>query len=71
MNYRNPKVWAIGIVIVLIIIFLLQNLEPVHITFLVWTGGLSRALLMIILLVVGGILGWFGRGLYRRFGRRR
>lgn len=69
MNYRNIKLWAIVILLALIVTFLLQNLEPVHITFLLWTTGLSRALLMIILLLVGGLLGWFGRSLYRRMRR--
>lgn len=71
MNYRNPKLWIVGIFIILVITFLLQNLQPVYITFLVWSGGISTALLMVILLIAGIFLGILGRGIYRRRRSRR
>ncbi|MFW5806509.1 MAG: lipopolysaccharide assembly protein LapA domain-containing protein [Spirochaetota bacterium] len=55
-----------GIVLgVAAIIFVLQNTEMAAVQFLGWEVEMSRALLILIALVVGGFLGWvlatFGR----------
>jgi uncharacterized integral membrane protein len=42
----------------LVVLFAVQNAEPVEFGFLLWTFALSRALMMFILLAVGVLLGW-------------
>ena len=42
----------------LIVLFAVQNAEPVEFRFLIWTFALSRALMMFILLAIGVLLGW-------------
>lgn len=42
----------------LIVLFAVQNAEPVEFRFLIWTFALSRALIMFILLAIGVLLGW-------------
>lgn len=42
----------------LLVLFAVQNAEPVEFRFLIWTFALSRALIMSILLAIGVLLGW-------------
>lgn len=42
----------------LLVLFAIQNAEPVQFRFLVWSFALSRALMMFILLAIGVLLGW-------------
>jgi uncharacterized integral membrane protein len=48
------------------ILFIIQNVLPVEVTFLFWTLSMSRALLMSLILSIGIILGWL---LHRHFKR--
>jgi uncharacterized integral membrane protein len=58
----------VGIVFgALAIIFILQNVQMVEVTFLFWSISMSRSILFFIMLLVGFVLGW-GVG---SFGRRR
>lgn len=52
----------------LVTVFVLQNTAVVEIRFLFWTLAMSRALLIVVLLSIGVLLGWLGRslGLLRR-----
>ena len=52
----------------LMTVFVLQNTTVVEIRFLFWTLSMSRALLIVVLLLIGVILGWMARsfGLMRR-----
>ncbi len=59
-----------GVVGVLAIVFMMQNTETVDISFLAWTVTTPRALIMIIMLGVGIILGATGSALLRRRRRR-
>jgi uncharacterized integral membrane protein len=43
---------------VLAFIFIFQNIETVEVKFLVWSVPMSRALLVVIMLGIGMILGW-------------
>ena len=49
----------------LALIFIFQNMQNVDVTFLAWTMTTSRAVILLIILVVGFIIGWavgsFGR----------
>ena len=54
----NLKLIAGLILASLVVLFAVQNAEPVQFRFLFWTFALSRALMMFILLAVGVLLGW-------------
>lgn len=41
------------------LIFTVQNVAAVDVTFLVWTISMSRALLILFTLSIGFLLGWF------------
>ena len=62
----NAKL-IVGIILAgMTILFILQNVTPVELTFLFWTLSMSRALLMFLILSVGIILGWMLHGSFRR-----
>ena len=48
------------------VLFIIQNVTVVELTFLFWTVSMSRALLMFLFLSIGIILGWL---LQSHFGR--
>ena len=54
----NIKLIAGLLLASLIVLFAVQNAEPVEFRFLIWTFALSRALMMFILLAIGVLLGW-------------
>lgn len=58
----NAKLVAAIVLIVMVLIFVLQNVNVVELRFLFWTLTMSRALLFILLLVVGMVLGWLIHG---------
>ena len=47
---------------ILVVIFIIQNLEIVEISFLFWTLSISRALMIFLIFSVGVILGIILRG---------
>ncbi len=63
MNYKLISVLTLVIVIVL---FVVQNTGVVEIRFLFWTMAMSRALVMLFVLVVGIAAGWFLHGYVKR-----
>jgi len=54
--------------VLLVMVFVLQNTAVVEIRFLFWTLAMSRALLIVVLLLIGVLLGWMAHslGLLRR-----
>ncbi|MCG3112292.1 MAG: LapA family protein [Candidatus Manganitrophus sp. SB1] len=55
---RQIKIF-IGITLLfLVILFVLQNVEPVTLQFLLWSFSLSRALMFFIIFALGIIVGW-------------
>jgi putative membrane protein len=50
------------------VLFIIQNVPAVELTFLFWTLSMSRALVMFLFLLTGIILGW---SLHSRFGRKK
>lgn len=51
---------ALGaILILLVLIFLVQNTEVVKVSFLLWDISMSRAILLFFSLLIGFIIGWF------------
>jgi uncharacterized integral membrane protein len=47
---------------VLVTVFVLQNTAVVEIRFLFWTVAMSRALLIVVMLVIGMALNWLLHG---------
>ena len=63
MNYKL----ILGIVLAgMAVLFLIQNVTAVDLTFLFWTLSMSRALLMFLILSVGIFLGWLLHSSFRR-----
>ncbi|HET7570135.1 MAG TPA: LapA family protein [Gammaproteobacteria bacterium] len=58
-----------GIAVILVLIFVVQNVPAVRITYLAWTFSFSLGLLVIITLAVGMLLGWALTALLRRRAR--
>lgn len=57
---------AIGLAVaVLSMLFIVQNIAVVEVKFLFWSIEMSRALLMVILLVAGIVIGWLLAGFFR------
>lgn len=55
MNIKMPLVILL---LLLVVIFTLQNSEQVNINFLFWHVTLSRALMLFLVLAVGMLAGW-------------
>ncbi len=43
---------------ILALIFIFQNMENIDVTFLAWTVTTSRAVILLIILAAGFIVGW-------------
>lgn len=50
------------VLLVLVLIFIFQNMIPVQIQFLVWQVETARGLMALIILLIGVVIGWLGRG---------
>ncbi len=62
----NAKL-IIGIILAgMAAVFIIQNVTSVDLTFLFWTLSMSRALLMLLILSLGIILGWMLHASFRR-----
>ena len=55
---RSFKLGAGLFLLLLLVIFTIQNAEALEVNFLFWTLTMRRALLLFIVLVVGVLLGW-------------
>ena len=49
-----------------VIVFTMQNLEQVHVYFLLWELSMSRALMIFAIFLIGAGVGWLLRGMHRR-----
>lgn len=63
MNIKTYSTLAAGI---LLLIFVLQNMTVVEIRFLFWQFSVSRAIMIILLLIIGFAIGWVLHGIYRK-----
>ena len=50
----------------LVVIFVLQNAEPVGVEFLLWTWTASRAIVLLTVFLIGAAVGWLARPAGRR-----
>lgn len=62
----NFKLIAALVLLVLVVLFVVQNTAVMEIRFLTWTLTMSRALVIIFALIMGLICGWLLRGRTRR-----
>lgn len=53
------KMGIVAILILLVLVFLVQNTEVVKVNFLLWDISMSRAVLLFFSLLIGFIVGWF------------
>ena len=54
----KPKLIMGAILAGLMLVFIIQNVTVMNLTFLFWTLSMSGALMMLLVLSVGVILGW-------------
>ena len=57
----NKRLIISLVLICLVVVLLIQNAEIVEIEIFFWTIAMSRVLLMVILLCVGVLVGWFSK----------
>ena len=62
MNY---KLLLILILAGLVVLFIIQNVAVVEIQFLFWSAKIPRSLLVVLMLAIGAIIGWFLHGYIR------
>lgn len=62
MNFRHIAGMA---VLVLMLIFVFQNMEVVSVAFLVWDLQASRIIIYLTIFLIGMFIGWLGRSLRR------
>lgn len=51
-----------GVIGVLLVIFIVQNVAVMDIKFLFWKMSMSRSLMMFFLVIIGIAIGWFWKG---------
>jgi uncharacterized integral membrane protein len=51
------KLWTGGLLLLLLVIFILQNLKRLYVDFLFWEFHISRAFLIILMLLLGFLTG--------------
>ncbi|MEJ2093809.1 MAG: lipopolysaccharide assembly protein LapA domain-containing protein [Gammaproteobacteria bacterium] len=66
----NIKAYVTIILILLSTIFIVQNLEIVEVHFFLWQLNISRAVLVILLLLIGFLIGWLLHGYFQRYKSR-
>lgn len=57
----NLKLFTILVLIALATIFIVQNAAVVELRFLFWTMSMSRALMFVLLVLIGIAVGWLLR----------
>ena len=62
----NKKFYFIVAMLLLIVIFTLQNAQVITINLLFWKLTLPRALMIFIVLIIGILIGWLVTGLTHR-----
>lgn len=62
----KTKLYLAGGLLLLVLIFALQNLDGVELRFLVWKVSMSRALLVVVLYGLGLFTGWIMGAIARR-----
>lgn len=58
----NIRLFSILVLIALLAVFLVQNTAVVEIRLLFWVLAMSRALMIVLVLLIGIAIGWLLRG---------
>jgi len=58
----RTKLTIVTVLLALFVLFVVQNIAIVEITFLFWSIAIPRSLLMVIMLLIGTITGWILHG---------
>ena len=58
-------VGAIALVVI-VVLFVLQNAEPVRVEILFWSWSASRAIVLLVVFLIGVLAGWLWRAGIRR-----
>lgn len=66
----KPKIIAILVVAILVLIVLFQNTNVVKVRLLFWSFEMSQVILILLLLIVGFVLGFMTAKLVGRRGNR-
>lgn len=53
------------VLLLLVMVFAVQNAAVVEIRLLLWEVALPRSLLIFMMLLIGMVLGWFARSMFR------
>lgn len=56
------KLLTAVILLILVLIFIFQNTQMVTIEFLAWRAETARGLMALVILLIGVVIGWLGRG---------
>ena len=59
----NFKMTIAIIFVILLGIFVLQNMEVVQVDFLVWSLEASRIIIYLTVFLIGALVGWIGKSL--------
>ena len=63
---KDTKLFIAIALAVLVVVFVLQNAEPVAVEFLAWTWTASRAIVLLVVFLLGAAVGWLARAGHRR-----
>ena len=66
---KDIKLVIAIVLAILVVVFVLQNAEPVGVVFLAWTWTASRAVVLLAVFLLGAVAGWLSRASAQR--RRR
>jgi uncharacterized integral membrane protein len=61
----KARLIATLILVLVVVMFLIQNAAVVEIRMLFWQIAMPRSLLIFIMLVIGIVIGWFARAMYK------
>lgn len=63
---KDVKLIAALLLAALVVVFVLQNAAPVQVAFLAWSWTASRALVLLVVFLLGAATGWLARAARRR-----
>ena len=67
----SPKLYTTFALAALAALFIIQNFEVVELRLLFWTIAMSRALMFLLLVLIGMAIGWLLRGHLAHKGQER
>jgi uncharacterized integral membrane protein len=65
MNAMKTKLFIASGLVLLVMIFAVQNAATVDIRLLFWDVAFPRSLLIFMMLLIGVVIGWFLRSVFR------